>query len=72
MKNSLPKKCTAIGFIVLTLLGNYWLVLVITKQATPMWLLDAFSIAAIFVIGSGLAGLVLSFWQKGSNDSVDP
>ena len=50
----LPTKLMAIGFIVLILLGNYWLVFIFSFQQPPWWLWDAFILCSMWIIGCGI------------------
>lgn len=55
----LPTKLMAIGFIVLILLGNYWLIFIYSFQSTPKWLWDVFILCSIWIIGCGFGIIIM-------------
>ena len=65
-------RLTAVGFIVLILLGNYWFVLVVTAAPVPLWFERAFygTVIAIGLSGTGLLvrGLLGGGRQYGEGD----
>jgi ABC-type polysaccharide/polyol phosphate export permease len=75
VKKSLPTKLAALGFIFMILMGNYWMVLVITNQPYPQWLMDCFLIAALWIIGCAVCIAYLSFryrdFVSSEGDKVD-
>lgn len=62
LKKSAPAKISAIGFILLIIFGNLWLVNALIQSGTPYWVSYGFFIGVIFVMlgGLGLAALKLT------------
>jgi Mg2+ and Co2+ transporter CorA len=54
------RKLSAVGFIVMTLVGNFWFVNFIFKKATPIWL-EYFLYIGIFLLACGGLGLILAY-----------
>ncbi len=67
------RKLSAIGFIVMTLVGNFWFVSYIFKKTTPIWL-EYFLYSGIFLLACGGLGLILAYihlFLYGQSDEVD-
>jgi hypothetical protein len=72
LRKSWATKSVAIGFIALTLLGNYWIVLVITGQKTPQWFHDTIVFTSLWVLLSGVGLLITSFFIKNDDTPASP
>lgn len=61
LKKSAPAKISAIGFIILIIFGNLWLVDALILKATPVWVSYGFftGVCIVFVGGIGLMYLLL-------------
>lgn len=60
VRKSLPTRVAALGFIFMILLGNYWMVLVITNQPFPQWLMDLFLVNAFLILMSAVGVVYVS------------
>lgn len=63
----LSRKVTAIGFIALILLGNYWVVMTIVGAPMPDWYIPAATAATSLTVAGGIMMLcrwIFSFWTK--------
>ena len=73
LRRSIFTKAVALGFIVMILLGNAWLVLFLTGQSGAAWLSKSFAICMGWTI---LAGFGMGFkmiqhsMQKGPDDDA--
>jgi di/tricarboxylate transporter len=74
VKKSAPAKISAIGFIIVIVFGNLWLVNALMETATPFWVSYGFFSGVIFVMvgGIGLALLLLSGRVTGDKGGSDP
>ncbi len=79
VKKSAPAKISAIGFIIVIVFGNLWLVNALLSTVTPFWVAYGFftGVVLVFAGGAGL-GYVLLMRQiagpkaePGSTDSID-
>ena len=72
VKKSAPAKISAIGFIIVVIFGNLWLVNAVMSTATPFWVAYGFftGVVLVFAGGAGL-GYVLLMRQV-SGTKVDP
>lgn len=61
LRKSFPAKLTAIGFIGLILLGQFWLVYLMMGREGPQWIGYAMQVSLVAVIlgGIGLLGIKL-------------
>lgn len=61
IRSSWWTKLIAIGFILLILMGNFWVVFLITGQAIPEWLQSGFmaNIGFLVICCLGFGGMVL-------------
>ncbi len=72
VKKSAPAKISAIGFIIVVIFGNLWLVNAVMSTVTPFWVAYGFftGVVLVFAGGAGL-GYVLLMRQV-SGTKVDP
>ncbi len=79
VKKSAPAKITALGFIVVIIFGNLWLVNALMSTVTPFWVAYGFftGVVLVFTGGAGL-GYALIMRQisepkvePGTTDSTD-
>ena len=72
VKKSAPAKISAIGFIIVVIFGNLWLVNAVLSTVTPFWVAYGFftGVVLVFAGGAGL-GYVLLMRQV-SGTKVDP
>ena len=72
VKKSAPAKISAIGFIMVVIFGNLWLVNAVMSTVTPFWVAYGFftGVVLVFAGGAGL-GYVLLMRQV-SGTKVDP
>ena len=71
IRNSIPAKMTAIGFIVVILSGNFWLISLLLKQQPSMLVVYSMQIGTLLTLLSGLLLLGLNL-KKSKNIEVDP
>ncbi len=72
VKKSAPAKISAIGFIIVVIFGNLWLVNAVMSTVTPFWVAYGFftGVVLVFAGGAGL-GYVLLMRQV-SSTKADP
>jgi hypothetical protein len=72
VKKSAPAKISAIGFIIVVIFGNLWLVNAVMSTVTPFWVAYGFftGVVLVFAGGAGL-GYVLLMRQV-SGTKADP
>jgi hypothetical protein len=78
LKKSAPAKISAIGFIVLIVFGNLWLVNALIHVETPYWVSYGFFTGVVLVAVGGIALTALIFAGKlspriennGENDGI--
>jgi hypothetical protein len=79
VKKSAPVKITAIGFIIVIVFGNLWLVNALMSTVTPFWVAYGFfsGVVLVFAGGAGLGYVLLmrqiigSKADPGTTDSID-
>lgn len=72
-RQSIFAKLTAIGFIVIVVLGNVWLTYALVAHDPPNWLMDAFLVSGVYILVqiSLFLGYVLYDVTQGSPDPED-
>lgn len=74
LRRSLFTKAVALGFIVMILLGNAWLVLFLTGQSGAVWLTYSFAACMVWTIlagfGMGLRMIQHQFQKAPDDDSA--
>lgn len=63
-------KITAVGFIILTLSGNFWLVFLMMNKDAPLLVMRAFEIGMITVAVGGFGMLIKYLQYKLSGGTV--
>ena len=79
VKKSAPVKITAIGFIIVIIFGNLWLVNALMSTITPFWVAYGFftGVVLVFAGGAGLGYVLLTRQisgpkaDPGTTDSID-
>jgi hypothetical protein len=66
LRHSFPARATAIGFVILVLFGNLWVVYAIINAKAPPWVSYGFGAGLILtgVAGIGLLGVALQQFIK--------
>jgi hypothetical protein len=73
LRRSVFTKAVALGFIVMILLGNAWLVLFLTGQGEVVWLSNAMSACMVWTVLSGFGmgiRVIQHQFQKDSDDDA--
>jgi hypothetical protein len=66
-RKSIGAKISAVGFSLIILLGNFWILYSLFGTAAPNWLTDGLKASALVTICGGLTiGIekLLSFWNQ--------
>lgn len=64
LRQSLPARISAIGFIVVVAFGNLWLVRVLLGQAADLWIVVGFVAGIAIALGGGLGLLMLGLYRR--------
>lgn len=64
LKKSAPAKISAIGFVLLIIFGNLWLVNTMIQAETPYWVSYGFFTGVVLVLVGGVALTALIFAGK--------
>lgn len=64
LRKSWPARLSALGFILVVLLGNVWLTFGLTKEPIPTWLGIGMAVAIGLTLLGGVGLVALIAWRK--------
>ena len=72
IKKSAPTKISAVGFIIVIVFGNLWLVNALTSSDTPFWVSYGFFSGVIVVLFGGVSLALLIVSGRLTTSDKDP
>ena len=64
LRRSLPSKLTAIGFIVLIVSGNFWLVNALISKSPSTWVGIGFMVGSVLTMAGAIGLLTLALYRR--------